>query len=113
MRFNLPHSIICAFSLAVLLSTLCSLTHIEALASCPFQASRPVADGGKKVDQRPAADEATQTADSTSTEQGDQTANSSTDARSALSRIVTGKKAEFNPSASSWKPWGVTSQQTT
>jgi hypothetical protein len=114
MRFKLSQSTFHALSRAILFTTLCSLTHIEALASFPFQAIKPVADNRKKGDPRPAADEAqSQAGDSNSTAQDDQPANSSTDARSVLSRTVTGKKAEFNPSETSWKPWGVTSQQTT
>jgi len=114
MRFKFSQSTFHALSRAILFTALCSLTHIEALASFPFQAIKPVADNGKKADPRPAVDEAqSQAADSNSTAQDDQPANSSTDARSVLSRTVTSKKAEFNTSETSWKPWSVTSQQTT
>jgi len=113
MPFKTSQSTVRALSRVVLFTTLCSFIHIQALASFPFQASKPVADDGKKADQRPAVDESQPASDSTPVDQSDQAVNSSTDAGSSWSRIITGKKAEFNPSASSWKPWGVTSQQTT
>lgn len=74
------------------------------------QEPKPVAPSEKKVSEQ-AGDSQSQPADSTSVERQDANANDSGAGSVTPSQIKSAKKIEFKALQSSWKPWGVTSQQ--
>jgi hypothetical protein len=124
MRLTLSRSKDRAWSRLIIVLSICSLAGGAAFGSVALQSQvenrnqekqepKPVATSEKKAAEQPvAADSESQAADAASVEKQDPSANDSGDIKTALSRINSSKKAEFTPTASSWKPWGVTSQQT-
>jgi hypothetical protein len=104
--------------------TICAVLNVAAFASPAFlqqaekpnqekQEPKPVVTSEKKAAEKTVgADSQPQPAQSASVEKPDSGANDSGDIKTTLSTINSSRKAEFTPTISSWKPWGVTSQQT-
>src|SRR5713226_3057234 len=124
MGLSLSRSKYRAWSRLIIVFTICGLARGAAFGSVALQPQventnqekqepKPVATSEKKAAEQPvAADSESQAADSTSVEKQDPGANDSGDIKTTHSRMNSSKKAEFTPTASSWKPWGVTTQQT-
>jgi hypothetical protein len=101
----------------------CSLVHGTAFGSVAFQQEAQRTTQEKQETKRGASpdknaseqtgDSQTPAADLTSGERPDAAADDSGDGKVGLSQIKAIAKSEFKPiqSSSSWKPWGVTSQQ--
>ena len=125
MGLKLSQSKYRVWSRLVVVVTIFTFAHVEVSAwpwlwqqsektNLEKQEPKPVAASEKKaVEQNATASSQTQAADSPSAEQTDPIANVPADIGAALSRINSTKKAEFTPSAFSWKPWGASSQQPT
>ena len=109
----------CRYQFVVLM--VCGLVHVTASGSSALQQQaektnpetqvpKPTAPSEEKTSQQ-AGDPQLPPADWTSVEPPAAGANGSGDGRIILSQLNYVRKAEFKPIASTWKPWGVASQQ--
>ncbi|HSQ20741.1 MAG TPA: hypothetical protein VLR92_10250, partial [Blastocatellia bacterium] len=109
----------CRYHIVVLM--VCSLVHVTASGSSALQQQaektnpetqvpKPTAPSEEKTSQQ-AGDPQSPPADWTSVERPAAETNGSGDGRIILSQLNYVRKAEFKPVASTWKPWGVASQQ--
>lgn len=122
MGLNLSRSRYPAWSRLIVVFTICSFASVATFASSTLQQQaektnqekqepNPVAPSEKKAPEQPVADSELPASDSLSAERSDASANDPAGTRTTLSRINAKRKSEFKPTLSSWKPWGVTSQQ--